>query len=88
MLKRSRRNITRSMYAIKSRFSIPPQKMAETYTYLAVSDEFRHMTGKCFDDPTNIVSTSKYSRDNENIHQMMAVTRKYLQQQYEFDINQ
>jgi NAD(P)-dependent dehydrogenase (short-subunit alcohol dehydrogenase family) len=54
----------RSMYAIKSRFSISPEEMAETYTYLGVSD--------------HIVGSSKYSRDSENINQVMALTRKYL----------
>jgi NAD(P)-dependent dehydrogenase (short-subunit alcohol dehydrogenase family) len=71
-------SIARSMYAIKSSFSISPEQMAETYTYLAASDEVSEMTGKCFDDPTNIVNTSKYSRDKENIHQVMALTKQYL----------
>jgi len=73
--------IARSMYAIKSRFSISPEQMAETYTYLAVSDQVRETTGKYFDDPTHIVDSSKYSRNKENINQVMALTRKYLQQQ-------
>jgi len=73
--------IARSMYAIKSRFSISPEQMAETYTYLAASDQVRETTGKYFDDPTHIVDSSKYSRNKENINQVMALTRKYLQQQ-------
>jgi NAD(P)-dependent dehydrogenase (short-subunit alcohol dehydrogenase family) len=68
----------RSMYAIKSRFSISPEEMAETYTYLGVSDQVSETTGKYFDDPTHIVGSSKYSRDSENINQVMALTRKYL----------
>ena len=70
--------IARSMYAIKSRFSISPEEMAETYTYLTVADQVSESTGKYFDDPTHIVSSSKYSRDSKNINQVMALTRKYL----------
>ena len=73
--------IARSMYALKSRFSISPEQMAETYTYIAVSDQVRETTGKYFDDPTHIVDSSKYSRDKENINLVMTLTRKYLQQQ-------
>ena len=73
--------IARSMYAIKSSFSISPEQMAETYTYLAVSDQVSETTGKYFDDPTHIVDSSKYSRDQENIKQVMVLTKKYLQQQ-------
>ena len=73
--------IARSMYALKSRFSISPEQMAETYTYIAVSDQVRETTGKYFDDPTHIVDSSKYSRDKENINLVMTLTRKDLQQQ-------
>ncbi len=71
--------LSRSMYRVKSRFSISPEKMAETYTWLAVSDEVSHVTGKYFDDPTHSVNSSKYSRDKENIAQVMQVTMNYLQ---------
>ena len=72
--------IARSMYAIKSSFSISPEEMAETYTYLTVSDQVSETTGKYFDDPTHIVDSSKYSQDTENINQVMALTWKYLHQ--------
>ncbi len=71
--------IGRFMYRIKSRFSISPEKMAETYTWLALSDEVSQVTGKYFDDPAHIVNSSKYSRDKENIAQVMQVTLDYLQ---------
>lgn len=70
--------IARSMYAIKSSFSISPDQMAETYTYLAVSDQVRETTGKYFDNPSHIVNSSKYSRDKENINKVMTLTWKYL----------
>lgn len=68
----------RRLYGIKSRFSITPEQMAETYTYLATSDEVRAITGKYFDDPTHRVSSSGYSRDPENIRSVMALTQSYL----------
>ena len=67
------------MYAQKSRSSISPEEMAKTYLYLAVSDEVAGVTGTYFDDPTHIVSSSKYSYDKENIAQVMALTMGYLQ---------
>lgn len=70
--------LMKRMYAIKSSFSITPEQMAETYTYLATSDEVRETSGRYFDDPTHIVSSSGYSQDPENIEKVMALTRSYL----------
>jgi len=71
--------MAKSMYALKSRFSISPEEMAKTYSYLAVSDEVAETTGAYFDDPTHRVSSSGYSRDRENIGEVMALTMGYLQ---------
>jgi NAD(P)-dependent dehydrogenase (short-subunit alcohol dehydrogenase family) len=70
--------LMKRMYAIKSRFSITPEQMAETYTYLATSDKVRTTTGKYYDDPAHIVNSSGYSRDPENIEKLMALTWSYL----------
>ncbi len=67
------------MYAQKSKSSISPEEMAQTYLYLAVSDEMTGVTGTYYDDPTHIVTSSKYSYDKENIEQVMALTMGYLQ---------
>ncbi len=72
-------SIMRKMYAIKSKFAITPEKMAETYTYLATSPEVNQTTGAYFDDPQHIVSSSAYSRDPENIEQLMALTWSFIQ---------
>ena len=72
--------LSKSMYALKSRFSISPEQMAQTYTYLATSPEVRDVSGKYFDDPTHIVKSSGYSRDKENIAAVMALTQRYIQQ--------
>lgn len=73
--------IMRKMYAIKSKFAITPEKMAETYTYLATSPEVKQTTGAYFDDPQHIVSSSSYSRDPENIEQLMALTSSFIREE-------
>ena len=66
------------MYAQKSKQSISPEEMAETYTYLAMSDKVSDTTGNYYDDPEHIVSASKYSYAPENIAQLMTLTMSYL----------
>jgi NAD(P)-dependent dehydrogenase (short-subunit alcohol dehydrogenase family) len=73
--------VARSMYAMKSRFSISPEEMARTYTYLAFSDEVSQTTGAYFDDPSHLVSSSGYSRDRENIDKVMDLTMSYLEKE-------
>ncbi len=70
--------LMKRLYAVKSSFSITPEQMAETYTYLATSDAVRTTSGKYYDDPTHIVKSSGYSRDAENIEKVMALTRSYF----------
>ena len=54
-------------------------KGSEQDSYLAVSDEVAETTGAYFDDPTHRASSSGYSRDRENIGEVMALTMGYLQ---------
>jgi NAD(P)-dependent dehydrogenase (short-subunit alcohol dehydrogenase family) len=70
--------IMRKMYAIKSLFAITPEKMAETYTYLATSDDVKQTTGVYFDNPQRIVNSSEYSRDPENIEKVMTLTKSFI----------
>jgi NAD(P)-dependent dehydrogenase (short-subunit alcohol dehydrogenase family) len=70
--------LSRKMYAIKSMFSITPEKMAETYTHLATSPEVNQTTGTYYDDPQHAVTSSAYSRDPENIKQLMSLTQSYI----------
>ncbi|MCP4361309.1 MAG: SDR family NAD(P)-dependent oxidoreductase [Chloroflexi bacterium] len=69
--------LAHKMYSLKSRFSITPEKMAETYTYLALSDEVSSTSGAYYDDPTHIVNSSKYSQDPQNIATLMETTNRY-----------
>lgn len=64
-----------SQVSIKSRFSISPEKMAETYTYLALSEDVSKVTGTCFDSSDIIVSSSEYSLQKENIDNVMKLKR-------------
>jgi NAD(P)-dependent dehydrogenase (short-subunit alcohol dehydrogenase family) len=68
----------RRMYAMKSKSAITPEEMAETYTYLATSDEVSTTTGIYYDDPTHVVSSNSYSRDPKHIAELMALTHDYL----------
>lgn len=70
--------LAQKAYALKSKFAISPTEMAETYTYLATSPAVSRMTGTYFDDPEHIVNSSKYSRDKQNIEQVMAMTMGYV----------
>lgn len=63
-----------------------PEEMAETYTYLAMSNEVSQTTGKYYDNPTSMASSSGYSRDPENIAAVMALTRGYLPEHAPFEL--
>ncbi|MDM8528251.1 SDR family NAD(P)-dependent oxidoreductase [Anaerolineales bacterium HSG24] len=68
----------RFLYSLKMKFTMPPEEMAKTYTYLATSDEVSHITGKYFDEKNSWVNSSKYSTDSENIEQVMRLTIDFI----------
>jgi NAD(P)-dependent dehydrogenase (short-subunit alcohol dehydrogenase family) len=70
--------VSKFMYRIKSSFSISPEEMAETYTYLAVSPEVRNTSGKYFDDPHTVVGSNRYSKDEQQIKMLMDKTFSYI----------
>ena len=67
------------LYSIKSKFSISPEKMAKTYTYLAASTELNKTTGKYFNEKNKTVDSSPYSRDRQNIKVVMDLSMKYVE---------
>ncbi len=67
------------MYSIKSKFSIPPDEMAKTYTYLVTSVDLNKTTGKYFDEKNQTVDSSVYSKDEKNIEDLMNLTLKYTE---------
>lgn len=66
------------MYSVKSKFSISPDEMAKTYTFLATSPELNTVSGKYFDEKNRMVSSSKYSEDTDHINSLMDRTMKYI----------
>ena len=67
------------LYSIKSRFSISPEDMAKTYTYLATSQDLDKTTGKYFNEKNTIVNSSPYSMDKKNIDAVMKMSMKYIE---------
>ena len=65
-------------YSIKSRKSITPERMAQTYAHLALSGEVSGVTGKYFDHHSKPVASSKYSCDSSEIKKVMERTMKYI----------
>ncbi len=66
------------LYSIKSQFSISPEDMAKTYTYLATSPDLDNITGKYFNEKNKIVDSSKYSLNKDNIEAVMNVSLEYI----------
>jgi len=53
--------------------------MAKTYTYLATSADLNKTTGKYFDEKNQTVDSSLYSKDKNNIEDLMNLTLKYTE---------
>jgi len=68
----------KSLYKMKSRNALTPERMAVTYTFLATSLNLKNTTGKYFDERNTIIDSSKYSTDPANIKKVMDLTMKYL----------
>jgi len=71
-------SLMKFMYSIKSKFSISPDEMAKTYTYLATSEDVNKTTGKYFNEKNIIVDSSLYSKNEKNIEDVMNLTLKYI----------
>jgi len=66
------------VYSIKARKALSPEIMAETYTDLASSPEYRNITGKYFDEKSREINSPRYCRKRENIRAVMELTKKYI----------
>jgi NAD(P)-dependent dehydrogenase (short-subunit alcohol dehydrogenase family) len=71
-------DLAKKMYAMKSRFAITPEQMAEVYVWLALSPEAARFSGAYFDEKRRQVQSTKYSRDPQNIKKVMELTEKYV----------
>jgi NAD(P)-dependent dehydrogenase (short-subunit alcohol dehydrogenase family) len=70
--------LARWAYSIKSKKSITPEQMAQTYAYLAMSRNASKVSGKYFDHHSKQVASSKYSGDKDQIERVMELTMKYI----------
>ena len=71
--------ILKKIYAFKSKFALSPEEMAETYSYLALSDEVAGITAVYFNEKQQAVKPIKYAQQAENITAVMDLTMGYLQ---------
>ncbi len=71
---------TKWVYSIKSKMSLTPSEMAETYTYLATSPSVQNISGKYFNEKQLEVKSVKYTYDKENIEAIMGLTKKYIKE--------
>ncbi len=65
-------------YSIKSKKSILPEEMAQTYVYLALSEDVAGVTGRYYDHHRQQVDSSAYSHDKEKTAQLAELTREYI----------
>ena len=56
------------VYQQKSKQSITPQRMAETYTYLATAADMKGISGKYFDENNHQISAGKYTTNWEKYY--------------------
>ena len=66
------------LYSLKSTFALSSEEMAETYAYLATSDDVSRLSGKYFNENGKQVKSSRYTYQQENINQVMNLTMRYL----------
>lgn len=63
---------------VKRRFSITPERMAETYLYLAASPDLVNVSGKYFDEYNRQVSSSKNSYNKEVWKKLWEISTKLV----------
>ncbi|PKO14458.1 MAG: dehydrogenase [Chloroflexi bacterium HGW-Chloroflexi-10] len=66
------------VYQQKSKKSITPSRMAETYTFLATNPGIKGVSGKYFDENNQEVKSNKYTSNWDNINDVIKLTKKYL----------
>ncbi|MEL6534532.1 MAG: SDR family NAD(P)-dependent oxidoreductase [Bacteroidota bacterium] len=69
--------LAKAAYSLKSRFSISPEEMAETYTFLATDPSLATVTGGYFDENQKQVSAGKYAASPSAQEQLMELTERY-----------
>lgn len=72
--------VAKLAYSVKSKKSISPEQMAETYVWLATEPELDRVTGKYFDHHNQTVDSSAYSKEPQQIEAVMKRTYEYFSQ--------
>jgi NAD(P)-dependent dehydrogenase (short-subunit alcohol dehydrogenase family) len=72
-------SLARVAYSFKSLFSISPDEMARSYTWLATSDDVVGVTGGYFDERQRQVRANRSCYDPEHVAQVMQLTARYLE---------
>ena len=81
-------NISKTMktiYKLKSKKALSPEAMAKTYVYLASFKQLAKTTGKYFDEHQQIVTSSKYSQDSDNIKAVMDLSFSYFMDEIQYN---
>ncbi len=68
--------LMRFAYRLKRSLAISPERMAETYAYLALAPELEGVSGKCFDEHNRPVGTSEPSMDPESARRLWEVSAR------------
>ena len=71
-------NFMKWVYAQKSKQSISPARMAETYTWLAASEEAGDLNGAYVDEHQRKLHFGAYAGDPENIQAVMKLTEGFV----------
>jgi NAD(P)-dependent dehydrogenase (short-subunit alcohol dehydrogenase family) len=67
------------VYAMKRKFAMTPEKMAETYTWLAAEPSIQNLTGGYFDAPNVPVKANKNAYNRETWKRLWDVSAKLIQ---------
>ena len=65
-------------HAVKQRFAIAPERMAETYARAALDDGLKNFSGELVEHPFKVVRPSAYARDPHSVALVMDLTYKQL----------
>jgi NAD(P)-dependent dehydrogenase (short-subunit alcohol dehydrogenase family) len=71
------------IYHLKRRFALTPEKMAETYVWLAADPDLRDVTGGYWDAPNVAVKANKYAYNRETQKRLWQVTEAKIGQTME-----
>jgi NAD(P)-dependent dehydrogenase (short-subunit alcohol dehydrogenase family) len=68
------------IYHLKRRFALTPEKMAETYVWLAADPALQDVTGGYWDAPNTPVKANKYAYNRETQKRLWQVTEAKIKQ--------